>query len=86
MQELFLLVEEGTIKLPFTFPYVPWTIVRALSYVRQIKNVFQRVQFDADSETATPLRHFWLDSRRTDAWFKQRQEDARRNQKLSNQF
>ena len=79
MQELLLLVEEGIIKLPFTFPYVPWTIVRGLNYVRQIKNVFERVQFDHDPDSATPLHHIWLSPKRVDAWFKMRQEDARRN-------
>ena len=68
------------IKLPFTFPYIPWTITRALGYVRQIKNIYQRVQYDAKPEFATPLRHMWLGNpKRIDAWFKMRQEDARRN-------
>ena len=77
VQELFLLVEEGVIKLPFKFPYVPWTIVRALSYVRMIKNVHQRVQYDSSPETAYPLRYMWLDGKRVNAWFKMRQEHGR---------
>jgi hypothetical protein len=77
MQELFLLVEEGTIKLPFIFPYVPWWIVRALGYVRQIKNVYQGAQMDSEPKSAMPLRHFWLDAKRTNAWFKARRESQR---------
>jgi len=42
--------------------------------VRQIRNIYQQVQFDEAPENAIPLRHFWLDSKRIDAWFKQRQE------------
>jgi len=67
------------IKLPFTFSYVPWTITRALGYVRQIKNIYQRVQYDKTPENAMPLKHFWLDAKRVDAWFQMRNEDARRN-------
>ena len=79
VQELFMLVEEGVTKLPFEFPYVPWTIVRALSYVRMIKNIYQRVAYDKEPDMAIPPRWFWGDSKRIDAWFQMRQEDARRN-------
>ena len=81
VQELLLLVEEGIIELPFEFPYVPWTITRALGYVRMIKNIYQRVAYDKEPSTATPPKWWWLSgsSKRIDAWFKQRQEHARRN-------
>ena len=78
VQEMLLLVEDGVIGLPFEVPYVPWTIIRALSYVRMIRNVYQRVAYDPNPENAVPLRHIWLNPKRVEAWFKQRKEDARR--------
>jgi len=79
IQEMLLLVEDGVIGLPFEIPYVPWTIIRALSYVRMIRNVYQRVAYDYEPRNAVPLRHLWLSPKRTNAWFKMRQEDARHN-------
>jgi len=77
MQELLLLVEEGTIKLPFEFPYVPWWVSRALGYTRQIKNVYQGAQMDSEPENAMPLRHMWLSPKRVNKWFKARRESQR---------
>lgn len=80
VQELLLLVEEGIIELPFEFPYVPWTVMRAMGYVRQIKNIHQRVAYDKEPEMAMPPKWWFLgSSRRIDAWFKMRQEHARRD-------
>lgn len=80
VQELLLLVEEGVIELPFEFPYVPWTVMRALGYVRQIKNAYQRAAYDPEPERALVPRWIMLDAKRVDAWHKQRKEDyARRN-------
>ena len=66
-------------ELPYTFPYVPWTIIRAMSYVKMIRGVHQRVQFDKEPESAMPYKWIWLDPKRVDAWFEQRKEDAKRN-------
>ena len=79
VQEMLLLVEDGVIGLPFEVPYVPWTIIRALGYVRMIRGVYQRVQYDATPETAVPLKHLWLSPKRTEAWFRERREHARSN-------
>ncbi len=80
VQELLLLVEEGIIELPFEFPYVPWTVTRALSYVRTIKGIYQRVAYDREPERAKPPKWWFLGSpKRIDEWFKMRQEHARRD-------
>ena len=80
VQELLLLVEEGIIELPFEFPYVPWTITRALGYVRMIKNAYQRAAYDPEPDRALAPKWFMLDSKRVDAWHKQRKEShARRD-------
>ncbi len=74
VQELALLVNDGKIELPFEFPYIPWTIVRVLGYVKMIQNVYQQVAYDKEPERAKPLDHLFLHVKRIAAWFQLRRE------------
>jgi hypothetical protein len=53
----------------------PWSWVRLISYVKQVRNVYERVGMDPQPKTATPPRWMFWDSDAADQWFKERREN-----------
>jgi hypothetical protein len=53
----------------------PWSWVRLLSYIKKVKNVFERVGLDPEPETAMPPKWmFFGHEDELDEWFEERRE------------
>ena len=53
----------------------PWSWVRLLSFVRKIKNVYERAAMDSEPESAIPAKWmFFGHEKELGAWFDERRE------------
>lgn len=76
----FTLAESGAQLHPrfSSVAHWPWTWARVASYVRQVKNIYQRAAMDENPKTAMPPRSKWFDGDWIDDWFKSRSKRKKR--------
>lgn len=47
----------------------PWTWVRLMQYIKQVRSVYERTAYAKDPKSALPPRWMWFDSKELDTWF-----------------
>lgn len=55
----------------------PWTWLRAISYARKVRSVYERAAMDEEPDEAMPPRWMWFRSKDIDEWFAERREEQR---------
>jgi hypothetical protein len=52
----------------------PWTWVRLIQYVKQVRSVHERAAYAKDPRSALPPRWMWFENTELDKWFDERRK------------